>query len=95
MSRDVGMAADLLRPVWEASGTEDGWVSIEVAPSLALDTEATVAEAHRLRALVGRPNVLVKVPATERRHPGRASPDRRGCEHQRHPDLRPRALRRR
>jgi transaldolase len=65
MSRDVGMAADLLRPVWEASGTEDGWVSIEVAPSLALDTEATVAEAHRLRALVGRPNVLVKVPATE------------------------------
>jgi transaldolase, mycobacterial type len=63
--RDVSMAADLLRPVWEASGTEDGWVSIEVAPSLALDTEATVAEAHRLRALVGRPNVLVKVPATE------------------------------
>jgi len=65
MCHDVGMAADLLRPVWEASGTEDGWVSIEVAPSLALDTEATVAEAHRLRALVGRPNVLVKVPATE------------------------------
>jgi len=65
MSRDVGMAADLLRPVWEASGTEDGWVSIEVAPSLALDSEATVAEAHRLRALVGRPNVLVKVPATQ------------------------------
>lgn len=63
--RDVSMAADLLRPTWEASGTEDGWVSIEVAPSLALDTEATVAEAHRLRALVGRPNVLVKVPATE------------------------------
>ena len=65
MCRDVGMAADLLRPVWEASGTEDGWVSIEVAPSLALDTDATVAEAHRLRALVGRPNVFVKVPATE------------------------------
>jgi transaldolase len=65
MCHDVGMAADLLRPVWEASGTEDGWVSIEVAPSLALDAEATVAEAHRLRALVGRPNVLVKVPATE------------------------------
>lgn len=63
--RDVSMAADLLRPVWEVSGTEDGWVSIEVAPSLALDTEATVAEAHRLRALVGRPNVFVKVPATE------------------------------
>lgn len=65
MCRDVGMAADLLRSTWEASGTEDGWVSIEVAPSLALDTEATVAEAHRLRALVGRRNVLVKVPATE------------------------------
>lgn len=61
---DVRMAADLLLPAWEASGTVDGWVSIEVAPSLAGDVEGTVAEAHRLRALVGRPNVLVKVPAT-------------------------------
>jgi transaldolase len=64
MIQDVGMAADLLRPVFEATGGVDGYVSIEVAPSLAYDTERTVAEAHRLRAAVGRPNVLIKVPAT-------------------------------
>lgn len=64
MGGDVRMAADLLRGVFEGTDTLDGWVSIEVAPSLAYDTEVTVGEAHRLRALVGRPNILVKVPAT-------------------------------
>lgn len=64
MSQDVAMAADLLRPVYAASGHVDGFVSIEVAPSLAYDVEATIAEARRLRRLVGRPNLLVKVPAT-------------------------------
>lgn len=64
MGEDVAMAADLLHGTFERTGTVDGWVSIEVAPSLAYDTEATVAEAHRLHALVARPNILVKVPAT-------------------------------
>src|SRR5665811_1846795 len=64
MAEDVAMAADLLHPTFERTNGLDGWVSIEVAPSLALDTEETIAEAHRLRRLVHRPNVLVKVPAT-------------------------------
>lgn len=64
MAEDVAMAADLLRDTFERTGGVDGWVSIEVAPSFAYDTEGTVEEAHRLRALVDRPNVLVKVPAT-------------------------------
>lgn len=62
---DVGRAADLLRPVFDASGGVDGFVSIEVAPRLAYETEATVAEAHRLREALGRPNVMIKVPGTE------------------------------
>lgn len=64
MGGDVGMAADLLRGAFERTDTLDGWVSIEVAPSLAYDTETTVMEARRLRSLVGKPNILVKVPAT-------------------------------
>ncbi|MBU2603526.1 MAG: transaldolase [Actinobacteria bacterium] len=65
MAEDVGMAADLLHATFDTTGSVDGWVSIEVNPALAYDTENTVVEARRLRALVGRPNVLVKVPATE------------------------------
>ena len=64
MLEDVGMAADLLRDTFERTESLDGWVSIEVAPSLAYDTAGTVAEAHRLRSLAERPNVLIKVPAT-------------------------------
>ncbi len=64
MAEDVGMAADLLRETFDETRSVDGWVSIEVNPTLAYDTESTVLEARRLRALVGRPNVLVKVPAT-------------------------------
>ncbi|MHB1343052.1 MAG: transaldolase [Thermoleophilia bacterium] len=64
VSEDVGMAADLLHGVFERTETLDGWVSIEVAPSLAYETEGSVAEAHRLRSLVARPNILVKIPAT-------------------------------
>ncbi len=61
---DIQHAADTLRPVWEESGGADGFVSVEVAPYLAHDSEGTVAEALRLRALVDRPNVMIKVPAT-------------------------------
>jgi transaldolase len=60
---DVGDATDLLRPVWEES--LNGYVSIEVDPGLAYDTEATTAEAKRLHALIDRPNLFVKIPATK------------------------------
>jgi len=61
---DIRGAADVLRPVWEATGGVDGYVSLEVSPHLARDAEATVAEARRLWDRVGRPNLMIKVPAT-------------------------------
>ncbi len=62
---DIRLAADTLRPVYEASGGEDGYVSLEVSPRLARDTEGTIAEARRLWARVDRPNLMIKVPATD------------------------------
>ncbi len=62
---DIQAAADVLRPVYDRAQGHDGFVSLEVAPTLAYDTEATVAEARRLHGLVDRPNLMVKVPATE------------------------------
>ncbi|POX58330.1 transaldolase [Streptomyces sp. Ru62] len=62
---DVRDAADILRPVYDASGGRDGRVSIEVDPRLAHETEATVAEAKQLAWLVDRPNVMIKIPATK------------------------------
>ncbi len=61
---DVRDACDVLRPVYDATGRVDGRVSIEVDPSLARDTEATIAEAKALWWLVDRPNVMIKIPAT-------------------------------
>jgi len=61
---DIGLAADLFRPLYEATQGGDGFVSIEVSPHLARDTGATIAEAQRLWATLGRPNVMIKVPAT-------------------------------
>lgn len=61
---DVRWACDLFTPVFEASGGQDGRVSIEVDPRLARDTDATVAEAKALWWQVDRPNLLVKIPAT-------------------------------
>ncbi len=61
---DVRAAADVLRPVYDRTQGAEGFVSLEVAPGLAHDTGGTVAEARRLWAEVGRPNLLVKVPAT-------------------------------
>ena len=63
--RDVQSACDLLRPTWERTDRTDGRVSIEVDPDIAYDRDATIAEALRLHDLVGRPNVYVKIPATE------------------------------
>jgi len=61
---DIQSAADVFRPVFDASGGDDGFVSIEVAPQLARDTERTIAEARRLWRECGRDNVMVKIPAT-------------------------------
>ncbi|WP_407918489.1 transaldolase, partial [Kitasatospora sp. NE20-6] len=62
---DVRDAADVLRPVYDASNGRDGRVSIEVDPRLAHETAPTVAEAKQLWWLVDRPNVLIKIPATK------------------------------
>ncbi|MBN8921450.1 MAG: transaldolase, partial [Rhizobiales bacterium] len=62
---DIQNAADVLRPVYEATERRDGYVSLEVSPYLALDTAATVAEARRLWKAVGRDNLMIKVPATK------------------------------
>jgi len=61
---DIQAACDLMKPVFERSRGEDGYVSLEVAPRWAHDRDATVAEGRRLSALVARSNLLVKVPAT-------------------------------
>ncbi|MEU7427354.1 transaldolase [Streptomyces sp. NPDC040750] len=61
---DVRDAADILRPVFDATGGKDGRVSIEVDPRLAHNEKATVAEAKQLAWLVDRPNTLIKIPAT-------------------------------
>jgi transaldolase/glucose-6-phosphate isomerase len=61
---DIQAAADLLRPVYDATGGADGFVSYEVAPRFAADTAGSIAEARRLFARLDRPNVMVKVPAT-------------------------------
>ncbi|MEU6257847.1 transaldolase [Streptomyces sp. NPDC047043] len=62
---DVRAAADILRPVYDATDGRDGRVSIEVDPRLAHNTGATIAEAKQLAWLVDRPNVMIKIPATE------------------------------
>jgi transaldolase len=63
--RDVTTACDLLRPVWERTEGRDGYVSIEVDPNLADDTEATIAQATHFHEAIARPNLLVKIPATD------------------------------
>jgi transaldolase len=61
---DIRAACDVLRPAFDASSGQDGRVSLEVDPNLAHDTQATIEEAARLSALVDRPNLFVKIPAT-------------------------------
>jgi transaldolase/transaldolase/glucose-6-phosphate isomerase len=62
---DIQDAADALRSVYDESGGDDGYVSFEVSPNLATNTAGTLEEAHRLWALVNRPNLMIKVPATQ------------------------------
>lgn len=61
---DIQAACDLFADLYQSSGGGDGFVSLEVSPYLARDTDGTIAEARRLFAAVGRPNLMIKVPAT-------------------------------
>jgi transaldolase len=62
---DIRNTCDIFRPVYDAAGGHDGFVSLEVSPLLASDTQRTVDEARTLWKLVGRPNLMIKVPGTE------------------------------
>ncbi|MCW5967634.1 MAG: bifunctional transaldolase/phosoglucose isomerase [Blastocatellales bacterium] len=62
--RDIKDTADILNPLYQATNYKDGYISLEVSPYLARDTEGTLAAARRLWAEVNRPNLMVKVPAT-------------------------------
>lgn len=61
---DIQKAADMLEPIYESTNGQDGFISLEVSPTLAHDTDGTVKEARRLHKAVGRRNLMVKVPAT-------------------------------
>jgi transaldolase len=63
-SKDIKDACDIFMPVHEETGGRDGFISLEVQPDIAYDTEATVEEATRLHEVVDRPNLFVKIPAT-------------------------------
>lgn len=63
-NEDIQRTADLLRPIYDHTNGVDGYVSLEVSPTLAHDTEGTIADAQRLHAALNRPNVMIKVPAT-------------------------------
>ncbi|MEM7031475.1 MAG: transaldolase [Chloroflexota bacterium] len=62
--RDIVDAADLMRPVYDRTNSADGYVSLEVSPTLAHDTEGSIEEARRLFSQVDRPNLMIKIPAT-------------------------------
>ena len=62
---DVKRACEIFRPVYDATGGKDGYVSIEVSPGVANDPDATIEEGRRLWEHVGHPNVMIKVPGTE------------------------------
>jgi transaldolase len=64
-SNDIAAACDLLRKVWDEGRGLDGYVSWEVDPTLAYERDATIAEARRLNEWINRPNLYVKIPATE------------------------------
>jgi transaldolase len=62
---DIRQAADLLRPLYDRTDGRDGYVSLEVSPTLAHDTAGTIADARRLFAATDRPNLMIKIPATQ------------------------------
>ncbi|GAC1357614.1 MAG: hypothetical protein NVS2B12_01970 [Ktedonobacteraceae bacterium] len=61
---DIRTVADLLRPIYDRTNGADGYVSLEVSPDLANDTEGTISEAKRFWKMVERPNLMIKIPAT-------------------------------
>ena len=65
---DLRQAADLFRPVHDLTAGMDGWVSLEVSPSLAYDAASTIKEAVRLHAQAQRPNLFIKIPGTSEGH---------------------------
>lgn len=71
--KDIQDAADALKPIYEATGGADGFVSMEVTPYLAYDTHATIAEARELWKQIDRPNLMVKIPGTEQGIPAIAA----------------------
>ena len=82
--KDVQMACDVMRPVWEEAGGADGFVSLEVEPALALDTDATLRRPASCGSAVDRPNVMIKIPGTDEGAAGDRGRDRR--RHQRERD---------
>jgi transaldolase len=62
--QDIRTVADFLRPIYDAAKQQDGFVSLEVSPDLAHDTEGTLSEVRRFWKMVDRPNLLIKIPAT-------------------------------
>src|SRR6266849_826901 len=62
--KDITTVADMLRPIYDRTNRQDGFVSLEVSPDLAHNTEGTISEVRRFWKLVDRPNLLVKIPAT-------------------------------
>ncbi len=64
-TEDIAAAADILRPLYDSTGGDDGYVSLEVLPAYAHDEETSVKEAQRLFAVLARPNVMIKVPGTK------------------------------
>ncbi|HEX8000109.1 MAG TPA: bifunctional transaldolase/phosoglucose isomerase [Pyrinomonadaceae bacterium] len=62
---DIGDAADILRPVYDKTDARDGYISLEVNPRLAYDTQGTIEEAERLFRHLNRPNVMIKIPASQ------------------------------
>ena len=71
---DLRRAADLFRPTYERTNGVDGYVSLEVSPLIAYDTETTTSEAKRLSALGDRPNLYIKIPGTRRGQSRRSRP---------------------
>jgi transaldolase len=64
ITTDIRTVADILRPIYDSTAGQDGYVSLEVSPDLAHDTEGTISEVRRFWKMVDRPNLMIKIPAT-------------------------------
>ena len=64
ITTDIRTVADILRPIYDITAGQDGYVSLEVSPDLAHDTEGTISEVRRFWKMVDRPNLMIKIPAT-------------------------------